>query len=121
MKTCSKCKCINFNNIENCTQCGSPLNNALDIVTPEPSDVSHNILNQLIELNAKVVHFESKIVDISRKIDVTVSDINMSFESMVKFMVKWAIAAIPAAIILFLIGTVLFIIFGGLFMGLIHR
>lgn len=33
---------------------------------------------------------------------VTIKDINMSFKSMVFFMVKWAIATIPAAIILFL-------------------
>mgnify|MGYP006130300441 CR=1 FL=1 len=35
---------------------------------------------------------------------VVVKDINMPFESMVIFMVKWAIAAIPAFIILFIIG-----------------
>lgn len=34
---------------------------------------------------------------------VIITDINMSFKSMVVFMVKWAIATIPAAIILFLI------------------
>jgi hypothetical protein len=31
---------------------------------------------------------------------VVVTDINMPFGSMVQFMIKWAIAAIPAAIIL---------------------
>ncbi len=34
---------------------------------------------------------------------VVVTDIQMPFWSMVIFMVKWAIAAIPAAIILFLL------------------
>ena len=38
---------------------------------------------------------------------VVVTDIKMSFFSMVIFMVKWAIASIPALIILFLIGMVL--------------
>ena len=33
---------------------------------------------------------------------VMITDINMSFKSMVIFMVKWVIATIPAAIILFL-------------------
>jgi len=36
--------------------------------------------------------------------EVTVTDVNMPFGSMVRFMVKWAFAAIPALIILFLVG-----------------
>lgn len=43
---------------------------------------------------------------------VVVTDIRMSFTSMVVFMVKWAIASIPAAIILFLIGALLWSLFG---------
>ena len=35
---------------------------------------------------------------------VTIEDIKMPFGSMVQFMVKWAIASIPAFIVLFLIG-----------------
>ncbi len=34
--------------------------------------------------------------------EIVVKDIKMSFGSMVVFMVKWAVATIPAAIILFL-------------------
>ncbi|NHZ84995.1 MAG: hypothetical protein GWP19_03840 [Planctomycetia bacterium] len=45
---------------------------------------------------------------------VIVTDINMSFGSMVSFMVKWVIASIPAIIILFMIGALLIGIFGGL-------
>ena len=47
---------------------------------------------------------------------VEVTDINMPFFSMVWFMVKWAIASIPAIIILWL----LLIMFGGLITGLTH-
>jgi hypothetical protein len=36
--------------------------------------------------------------------NVTVTNIRMPFSSMVEFMVKWAIASIPAFIILFIIG-----------------
>ncbi|WP_158704720.1 hypothetical protein [Ectopseudomonas mendocina] len=36
---------------------------------------------------------------------VVVVDINMSFGAMVRFMVKWVIASIPALIILFLLFT----------------
>ena len=46
---------------------------------------------------------------------VKISDIDMPFGSMVIFMVKWAIASIPALLIL----MVLFAIFGGFFLGII--
>ena len=39
--------------------------------------------------------------------DVIVKDINMTFTSMVIFMVKWVIASIPAMIILFILGFAL--------------
>ncbi|MDL2122101.1 MAG: hypothetical protein LWX51_03245 [Deltaproteobacteria bacterium] len=48
---------------------------------------------------------------------VTVTDIQMPFGSMVIFMIKWAIASIPAAIILFLIASVFAVVFGGIFYG----
>jgi len=43
---------------------------------------------------------------------VRVIDLDMPFGSMVVFMVKWAIAAIPAFIILMVIGFLLSLIFG---------
>jgi hypothetical protein len=49
---------------------------------------------------------------------VTVVDINMSFGSMVVFMIKWALAAIPALIILFILGFVASIIFSAFFAAL---
>ena len=47
----------------------------------------------------------------SQNNDVTVVDIKMPFWSMVVFMVKWAIAAIPAILIL--------VVFWGIFAGLL--
>ena len=41
-----------------------------------------------------------------KKQEVTVTDIRMPFGSMVWFMVKWAVASIPALIIIVLLGTV---------------
>ena len=43
---------------------------------------------------------------------VTIEDIKMPFGSMVQFMVKWAIASIPAFIILFLFGMMVMGVFG---------
>jgi hypothetical protein len=50
--------------------------------------------------------------------EVAVVDVQMPFGSMVVFMVKWAVAAIPAMLILFLMGLILFALFGGLITGL---
>jgi hypothetical protein len=47
--------------------------------------------------------------------EVTIVDVKMPFLSMVVFMVKFAIASIPAAIILMIIFGVLGAIFGGMF------
>ena len=43
---------------------------------------------------------------------VVVIDVNMSFSSMVVFMIKWALASIPALIILFLILIVPLMVLG---------
>jgi hypothetical protein len=41
---------------------------------------------------------------------VVITDIKMSFVSMIEFMVKWTLASIPAMIILFLIGCLLVLV-----------
>jgi hypothetical protein len=50
--------------------------------------------------------------------EVIVKDVQMSFGSMVVFMIKWSIAAIPAMMILSFIGAIIAAIFGGMFAGL---
>ena len=52
---------------------------------------------------------------------VTVVDFDMSFGHLVIFFVKAAIAAIPAAIILFFLGLIAAVVYGGLLGGLAHR
>lgn len=47
--------------------------------------------------------------------ETVVTDIRMPFWSMVVFMVKWAIAAIPALILLAVIGLTLTLLFSGLY------
>ena len=50
----------------------------------------------------------------NEKNEVVVTDIKMPFMSMVVFMIKWAIASIPAIIILMII----FFVFAGLLGGM---
>ena len=52
---------------------------------------------------------------------VVVVDVNMKFGTMVVFLVKLAIAAIPAAIILTVIGLIFAAVIAGLVGGLQHR
>ncbi len=47
--------------------------------------------------------------------EVVVTDIKIPFMSMVTLMVKWAIAAVPALFILFIIGALLSMILGMIF------
>jgi len=49
--------------------------------------------------------------------EVVVTDIQMSFASMVIFMVKWVVASIPAFIILFIIFLVVTAVLGGAMVG----
>ena len=46
---------------------------------------------------------------------VQVTNFDMPFEDMIKFMVKWALASIPAFFILAIIGAILVAMFGALF------
>ena len=49
--------------------------------------------------------------------NVVVIDIKMPFSSMVVFMVKWAVATIPALILLTVIGSITFGILNAIFSG----
>lgn len=54
----------------------------------------------------------------ARSAPVSVVDVRMNFWSMVIFMVKWTIAAIPAAVILVLVVMLVFGVLGGALVGL---
>jgi plastocyanin len=56
-------------------------------------------------------------MDQPTKPEVVVTDVRMPFGSMVVFMVKWALAAIPAFVMLFIIGVALAGVGMGLFRG----
>ena len=49
--------------------------------------------------------------------EVTVVDVQMPFGSMVMFILKWTLAAIPAMIILGIIAAIFVAIFGGILGG----
>lgn len=66
---------------------------------------------------ASTQFFADDTSDIHDVQSVVITDIQMPFGSMVVFMVKWAIAFIPAAIILFLLFLIISAIFAGIISG----
>jgi hypothetical protein len=57
-------------------------------------------------------------MDAENNNQVVITDVKMPFMSMVVFMVKAAIAAIPALIILAVLGVIVTAVFGGIFSGI---
>ena len=88
------------------------------LVSPEGSeewisllDCLNNTVKSDAELYKAVVNeFGGKPVVTNK---VVVTDIKMPFMSMVEFMVMWALASIPAFIILSFIALAVFLVFGG--------
>jgi len=76
---------------------------------PEERAVAEQLLarrgTSVTERSAAATHVPARVV---------VTDVDMPFWSMVGFMVKWAIASIPAAVILTLLGFVLIALVNGL-------
>ena len=87
-----------------------------NLVNPESSrqcDCGYHFVKKTVEMRKD--GFEQRVV---------VTDFDMRFWSMVKLMVKWAVAAIPATIILVLIGSAVvfaLIFLGALFSPLLSR
>lgn len=92
MKTCPKCGLPNQDNAISC--------------------------DCLYEFGSACTDLKPGVLESSATTHVIVTDIQMPFGSMVAFMVKWAIASIPAAIILVIVGSFfwafMFAMFGAL-------
>jgi hypothetical protein len=93
---CANCGHDNAPGPSNCEKCGSSLKGkGSDVITDAPGGGGGRTT-----LLVKVV------------------DLDIPFSQMVVLLVKWAIASIPAVLILFAIVTALGFVFGGLFAGL---
>jgi hypothetical protein len=76
-------------------------------------------LLQVNELLSRVREINDSVEEIVDE-GIVIQDINIPFGSMVILIIKWSLAAIPAAIILLIIGAILSAIFGGLFAAIFH-
>lgn len=90
------------NNPQICLACGGPKNIG--------GEVCERCQARLIDGEIRAFYKEKP----QYRQEVVVVDFNMSFGSMIMFMVKWAFASIPAMIIMFIIGMILIAILGGL-------
>ena len=74
-----------------------------------------DLCKECFNLGGVVTTGREKAVDSNAKREVVVTDIKMPFGSMVVFMIKWALASIPAFIILAVIWAIAIGVFGGIF------
>tara|TARA_Y100001963_G_C6414239_1_gene279815 strand:+ start:116 stop:436 length:321 start_codon:yes stop_codon:yes gene_type:complete len=79
-----------------CPKCDTPRNSAIKICLKCKHDFG--------DIKGTPTKTPKKVqIDNTSNMKVVIDDINMSFESMVIFMVKWVFASIPAIIIITLI------------------
>jgi uncharacterized membrane protein YvbJ len=84
---CTTCSCQNTEESLHCIRCGSGRIEAKQVVASSANS------------------YAQEARQLERQ-EVVVVDVSMPFESMVVFMVKWAIASIPAFIILTVLGYI---------------
>lgn len=94
-----------------CIECGTPLENGGKQAEKSP------LLDEMQRISSKL---DSLISQTESNQKVSIRDLNMPFFSMVAFMVKWAVASIPAVIVLLVLGVMLSSFFGTFFFSLFH-
>jgi hypothetical protein len=104
VKVCPKCKAQNHPSMTYCAKCGGdlpsikqesdtkPIDPPAYAAGPAKADASPATQPQSMAAQANTAPIQCRIVDI-----------DLPFWSMVNFMVKWAVAAIPALIILIIL------------------
>ncbi len=113
MMKCTNCGTQNAENFKFCQNCGTPLNVPLSptqpaVQTPAIPEVQNVTLHQPL---ARPVPVDIRA---SNTLRVVVTDFDISFNSMVWLLVKAALAAIPASIILAIPYFFIFLFFGGI-------
>ena len=118
MWKCKNCSEQIENNFDNCWKCGytrdgSPPKEGGE-VSPEAILPNGLLLSQVV---ASSVSSQSRSTKQPEQQEVVVVDVSVPFGSMVVFMVKWAIASIPAFLILIVLGFLVGGLLGGIAVG----
>lgn len=118
-KVCPKCSEENPRGVFNCQECGASLSGAKEIGRNEERQKSRERRSSAQSERTSSSDRRSPTTSGERSTGVVVTDIRMGFGSMVVFMVKWAIATIPAALILATIGILFYMAVASLTAGAI--
>ena len=116
VKKCAYCGAENHPSEITCLKCGKDLpefktESANEPLTRPKSAIAPDRRGSLSPAGA---YDSNDSENQPQAIPVIVMDVNMKFASMVGFMVKWAIATIPALIILIIFGVFAFAIIGSI-------
>ncbi|MEM7112142.1 MAG: zinc ribbon domain-containing protein [Chloroflexota bacterium] len=115
---CPNCQAVNREGAAFCISCGSKLVGAAPVAEP-PSPVFEpppEPLPVATPLAAATSLAAATPLAVSALLDgesIVITDVNMSFGAMIRFMVKWSLAAIPAVIILTAVFTLITFLLGG--------
>ncbi len=109
MWKCKNCSERNESNFDACWSCGhsrngSPPKNEIGEKSSEPMLPNGELLLDAIESSMTSQQEERTLPE---RQEVVIVDVSIPFWSMVTFMVKWALASIPAIVILFLIFSII--------------
>ena len=95
-----------------CPACGVEYSAAIRAQAASAMQAKQRAAEQQAAANAVAPNVRQAMASFRGAQPVVVLDVNMSFGSMVIFMIKWALAAIPAILILSLIGFFLVFLIG---------
>jgi hypothetical protein len=119
-------------NMDNNSQIQQPvkLKNPVELLNEQTQSLSEMVeiqklqreqISKLREQNTRIIQLLENVSDEDPKLGlfyVKIEDVNMPFGSLVGFMLKVSLAAIPAAIILGVLYALVIAIFGGIFSAL---
>jgi len=106
VKICSKCKAKNPPQMSYCARCGATLPVfKQESDTPPIDPPAYATQPDLDPAPSSQPTAEPQLEVLPAIAPCRIVDIDMPFWSMVNFMVKWAVAAIPALIILIILGV----------------
>ncbi len=116
-QNCPTCQTPFFKGTDYCTDCGEKLRwvEGGTPATPTSSAQGSGSLDQPFAMPRSISPAPRTSAGPT---DVVVTDIHMSFGSMVLFMVKWALAAIPALLILMVFAAIAARLLSGMLAGL---
>lgn len=103
MKLCDKCKAKNLNSANECESCGEKIKAGAQIIETAEEVHQKKVMAALDNINYSL----SKLSSEDEK-SVNVRGVSMSISDMAILIIKWMVASVPAASIMFIIWAGIF-------------